>query len=156
MGSSPEAPQASSKKARMHSDSGLSAPATSSGLGDVSATFLFINTTVESLRPLFDSRTVDPMVDLRVVNIKAIRNMFIQLYKWLKDLEMQNSLMPIQLRRHLFSNGTISSLKHLLILDSTPWPIYLPLSYLRMRTHPPHPKSILSVYRSGRVTGHDW
>ena len=42
---------------------------------------------VESLCPLFDSSTVDLMVDSRVVNTKAIQNMVIQLYKWSKDLE---------------------------------------------------------------------
>jgi len=68
-------------------DSGSSMPVTSSGLGDVSAISPFIDAMVEFLHPLFDSGTVDPMVDPRAVDTKAIRNTFIQLYKWSKDLE---------------------------------------------------------------------
>jgi len=51
--------------------------------------------------------------------------------------------MSIQLRRNLFSNGTISSPKCLLTLVSIQRPLLLLLPHLRMWTHPPHPKSIL-------------
>ena len=75
---SPEAPRAPSKKARMHSDSGSSVPSTSSP---------FVDTTVKSLRPLFDSSTVDPKVDLRKVDTEVIQMTLMNVFKWTKDLE---------------------------------------------------------------------
>jgi len=71
----------------MRSDSGLSTLSTSSGLGEVSATSPFMNAIVKSLRPLFDSGTVDPKVDLRKADTEAIWMTLMNIFKWTKDLE---------------------------------------------------------------------
>jgi len=85
--SSPEAPRAPLKKARMHLDSSSSMPSTSSGLGEVSTSFPFVNAMVKSLCPLFNSGTVDLKVDLRKVDTKVIWMTLMNVFKWTKDLE---------------------------------------------------------------------
>jgi len=49
------------------------------------------------------------MVDPKVVDIKAIQNMFMQLYKWLKDLENAKFLNANPVEKESVLNGTIVS-----------------------------------------------
>jgi len=67
-------------------DSGLSAPSSSSRLGNTSATTPFVGNLIESLCPLFESSTVNPQVDLRSVNPSAVRKMLIYINQWTKNL----------------------------------------------------------------------
>ena len=85
--SSPEAIWAPPKKTRMRLDSGLSTPSSPSGLGNTSATTLFIGKLIESLCPLYKSGIVDTQVDPRSVDSSAVRSMLIYVNQWAKNLE---------------------------------------------------------------------
>ena len=106
----PEAVWAPQKKARMRADSGLSAPSSSSRLGNTSATTLFICNLIESLHPLFESSTVDPQVDPRSVDSSVVQKMLIYINQWTKNLNNIKFLNthPVEKDSILGSYGVVS------------------------------------------------